>query len=367
MVALAIPQPARAPASTAVWYGEGHRLVAGIAERRLAPHTIEAVRDLLGGAGLVAAATWADRIEDDRPETKPLHYVNIPLDAAGYDPVRDCPHGRCLIAAIERDRKVLADSAASRAERAEALRFLVHFIGDLHQPLHVSNNADRGGNRRQVVFLGSPTNLHAVWDGDLIQSARLDEPHYLTRLLRKMDSLDLGALERGTIVDWAMEGHRLAAEQAYRLPAGGQIGRKYRDANLAAVDLALIEAGVRLARVLNEALAGYRLAPGRNPPAVFRVYPDREAGAHIGEVATVIGTVASVHRSRSGNIFLDFGAAYPRQTFTAAVLRPTDPRLQSLDSLAGRRIGVKGRIRRYRGRAEIVIERVEQIEAGREE
>jgi hypothetical protein len=354
----------------ALWYDEGHRLVARLAEARLTPRAAEAVRQLLGGESLADAALWADRVRAERPETRPLHYVNIPLGAPAYDPARDCPGGRCIIAAIERHRLTLADARASPTARAEALRFLAHFIGDLHQPLHVANDDDRGGNDRPVRFLGAPKNLHEVWDGELMEASGLDEAAYYVHLRHLTDSLDPSALARGTVVDWAMEGHRLAALHAYRLAGDGTIDQAYAEANLPVVDRALAAAGVRLARVLNEALAAFERGPqvrlaraDTTAVSVGATYTDREAAAHVGESATVVGTVATVHRSRAGNIYLNFGADYPHQTLSGAVLRPRGAWTQGLDSLAGRRVGVRGRISRYRGQVQIVIEGPDQIVA----
>ena len=244
--------------SAARWWDTGHRIVARIAEERLTPHTREAVRDILEGQSLPDASVWADNIRQYRHDADKLHYVNIQLRDTAYVPERDCPGGRCIIAAIERDRRILASNAASPAERAEALRFLIHFMGDLHQPLHVADNSDRGGNKRTVYLLGHSTNLHRVWDGELIERFGLTDSAYLAELHREMDTLDLAALERGTVMDWAMEGHRVAAARAYRVPRGGRLGQGYLDASRPFVDRALIAAGVRLARVLNEALAGYQ-------------------------------------------------------------------------------------------------------------
>jgi hypothetical protein len=345
-----------------VWYYSGHRLVARIAVLRLTPNTAEAIKDILGGQSLPDASTWADEIKMQRPDTKPLHYVNIPLNATEYLPSQYCPDGRCLIAAIEDDRRILGDSTAPTAQRAEALRFLVHFIGDLHQPLHVSNNRDEGGNNRMVVFLGTTRKLHEVWDGELMEATRLSDDQYFTRLRRKMDSLDLAALERGTVVDWAMEGHKVAAQHAYLLPRNGRLGEAYEEANLPLVDLALIEAGVRLARVLNEALVAYHPSRAAGPTLPPGTYSDREAAAHVGETATVVGVVVSVHRSKAGNVFLNFGADYPNQVFSGAVLNPRDPKLEHLEGLAGKRVAVTGLIQLYKGRPEIVIQQVEQIQ-----
>ncbi len=348
-------------ASHSRWWDLGHRIVARLAESRLTPHTREAVRDILGGQSLADASVWADNIRQYRHDADRLHYVNIPLADTAYDPARDCPRDQCIIAAIEHDRRVLADGAASPEERAEALRFLVHFMGDLHQPLHVADDGDRGGNSRAVIFLGHPTDLHKVWDGELIDSSGLGQADYVDYLRRRMQSLDLKSLERGTVVDWAMEGHRIAVEYAYRLPADGRIGRAYLEANRPIIDHALIAGGVRLAKVLNDALAGYRPDSTSAAPATPGVYADREAAAHLGETATVVGTVAAVFRSRKGTVYLNFGADYPHQTFTAVALAPAPAWTVGLDSLVGRRVRVQGTISSYRGRVEIVLRRPEQI------
>jgi hypothetical protein len=354
--------PRRAVGTThARWWDLGHRVVARLAEPRLTPHTREAVRDILGGQSIADASVWADNIRQYRHDADRLHYVNIPLGDAVYDPVRDCPHGQCIIAAIEHDRRVLADAGTSPEERAEALRFLIHFMGDLHQPLHVADDGDRGGNSRTVIFLGHPTDLHKVWDGELIDSSGLSQADYVEYLLGRMQSLDLRALERGTVVDWAMEGHRIAAEHAYRLPADGHIGRAYLEANRPIIDHALIAGGVRLAKVLNDALAGYRPGSAAAAPATPGIYTDREAAAHLGETATVVGTVAAVFRSKKGTVYLNFGADYPHQTFTAVALAPAPSWTAGLDSLLGRQVGVHGTIASYRGRVEIVLRGREQI------
>jgi nuclease S1 len=363
--ALALLIPAAfvsAPVATgARWFDLGHRVVARLAESRLTPHTREAVRDILEGQSLADASVWADNIRQYRHDADKLHYVNIPLAAARYVPERDCPGGHCVIAAIEQERHLLADPAASAEARAEALRFLIHFMGDLHQPLHVADDGDRGGNQRAVTFLGHATDLHKVWDGELIDSSVVNQAEYLESLRRRMGSLDLRALEAGTVVDWAMEGHRSAVEHAYRLPRDGRLGRAYVRANRPIIDGALIAAGVRLAKVLNDALVSYR--PGSSPGVSSRpgTYADREAAAHVGETATVVGTVAAIFRSPKGNVYLNFGADYPHQAFTAVALRPIGRWTDGLDSLVGRRVGVRGRIVKYRGRVEIVLERADQI------
>jgi len=148
------------------WGPEGHEVVAALAAANLTPSARAQVSALLGGDSMIVLdANWADEIRTDQPQTAPWHYVNIPLNAPGYDPRRDCADGRCVVAQIERNEHVLADRSASKAARADALRFLIHFIADVHQPLHA---ADNGGNAFTVFLRGKHTNLHHVWDNDVV-------------------------------------------------------------------------------------------------------------------------------------------------------------------------------------------------------
>jgi hypothetical protein len=341
----------------AVWFDFGHRLVAEIAESRFTDPTREAVRDLLAGQSAADASLWADRIRFQRRDTSPFHFVNIPLGAGAYDPVRDCPGGRCVIGAVDSFQRVLASPSAPRSERAEALRFLLHLIGDLHQPLHVADNQDKGGNNTQVRLGERGTNLHKAWDGEMIETLATTEHEYLARLKRRMATLDLSTFERGTVVEWAMEGHAIAQNLAYRVPKGRHLDSNYVQRAVQESDLALIKAGVRLAAVLNRALVGYQPS-GRGAAKADSagIYSDAEAIGHAGERATVVGTVVSVRTSKSGNTFLNFGADYPRQTFTAALLDPHHPQAGQLLELRGKRVRLHGLIRLYHGQPEIVIQ-----------
>ncbi len=252
---------AQSPAEA--WGKKAHRLVAGVAESLLDDQTRQAVDELTGPRGLVGVATWADEIRDARPETGPWHYVNIPLGDQEYDPRKHCSSptgGACVVAAIERFATQLANPAESRAARAEALKFVTHFVADIHQPLHCVAEA-RGGNDILVEFLGhrtrpvsgDPWNLHAVWDAGLLHRSALKERAYRAHLLEllRTDLLEDG--QRGAPADWAMESHRLAAEVALKVPASGRIGRGYARVATRVIDRQLALAGFRLAGVLRAA------------------------------------------------------------------------------------------------------------------
>src|SRR5882672_5025159 len=152
------------------WGGDGHQIVCLIAEARLAPAAKAAIHELLGDDVSISdaeVANWADQIRRERRSTAPWHYVNIPIAATTFDPNRDGKNGNNVIAKIAEFERVLSDKNAAKADRAEALKFLVHFVGDLHQPLHCADrDGDKGGNAR-LVFFGDrqkAVNLHQVWD-----------------------------------------------------------------------------------------------------------------------------------------------------------------------------------------------------------
>ncbi len=255
------------PCPALAWGRIGHLVIAGLAMRHLSPRARHAVAQLLPEQTLVDVANWADDVRSARPETEHWHFVDIPLARSRYDAVRDCrptPHGDCVIAATQRFQRVLADASRTQSERAEALRFLVHFVGDAHQPLHCADRDDGGGNDVEVTFFDQQVNphlrkrwnLHAVWDAGLIERTELSPTRYIKRLQSALRSADLADLERGSVVDWVLEAHRAAAEHVYKtLPANKRLGAAYFNENLPVVDDLLAKAGVRLARLLNDTLA----------------------------------------------------------------------------------------------------------------
>ena len=240
------------------WGQEGHRVVVTIAERHLTERARESVRQILGPEGSMAGvSTWADEIRPSRPDTAPWHYIDIPLNAPAIDPARDCQNGDCVTAAIIRFVAVLRDTASSPDAKSEALKFVVHFVADLHQPLHCADNHDRGGNDVHVKFFGENANLHSVWDTLLIEHIDSGTDNYAKRLDAALTDSDISTFDQGTVEDWALESHAVAQKVTYgALPSGEtlELGADYLRTAAPAVDLQLQKAGIRLAFVLNEAL-----------------------------------------------------------------------------------------------------------------
>lgn len=246
------------------WGPLGHRVSGRLAEWHLTPAARAAVRELLEpGETMAAASTWADEHRREIKESGPWHYVDVPLEEDRYDDrfSGDVPEKGYIVPKIREFRAVLRDRSRPLPERRLALRFLIHFIEDLHMPMHVGDDHDRGGNDTQVQFFDKGTNMHRLWDGDMLARAEGDEDRWLADLIA-MDTAEARARAMaGTVEDWATESLQ-AAKGAYRDPAtgrklrkGAKLGEAYQARNLPVARERLYLGGVRLAMVLNEVFA----------------------------------------------------------------------------------------------------------------
>ena len=231
------------------WGSEGHQVIASLAAARLTPVARAEVDRLLAlepGETLVSISTWAD--EHRNPAAAPWHYVNFPRDSCAFDPRRDCPDGKCVVGAIARQLEVLASNAPDE-NRLIALKFLVHFVGDVHQPLHAGYFDDKGGNKYQLQAFMRGSNLHAFWDTGLIRNLN-EGTEVLTARLSRMPTpgktADLDAAH--------------AAEESCRIVGSPgfyperRVGDDYIARFTPVMEQRLVTAGARLAGLLNRAL-----------------------------------------------------------------------------------------------------------------
>ncbi len=249
------------------WGKKGHRVAGAMADSRLTPAARAAVAELLAGDGsltertLAGISNWADGAGlEARRESGPWHYVNVPISGPGYRQ-EDCDEAKgCVTSKIGEFRAVLRDHSADPARRREALLYFVHLVQDIHQPLHVGDDHDRGGSLLQVRFVGldSGTNLHKVWDVDLIEYAGLGEAAWICRLDALADDPKNRGWAGGSPIDWANESLVLARE-AHLLPphgrkvvSGDRLDDEYAGPSVLAVQRRLAQAGVRLAHELND-------------------------------------------------------------------------------------------------------------------
>lgn len=233
------------------WSPTGHRAIGRIAERHLSPEAARAVAALLAPEQLAYVTTWADEIrsEPDWAKADPWHWVTIP-DGQSYESAPKNPGGDVL-EAIARFERLLADRTAPKLERINALKWLTHLVGDLHQPLHVGRGDDRGGNEVLVLWFNEPTNLHAVWDGKLIESSELSFSE-LADLLDHATAEQAREWQAGRPGDWARESQQLRGA-CYEL-GDHKLSYRYIHDHWPTVQRRLLQGGLRLAGVLNRVL-----------------------------------------------------------------------------------------------------------------
>ncbi|GBQ91400.1 nuclease S1 [Gluconacetobacter johannae DSM 13595] len=288
-MALAAGLGAGAAQPALAWGGNGHAIVADIAEARLTPAAARQVADLLALEGhqtLDQVASWPDTIghiphdKGGAPETLPWHYVDIDVDTPAYA-AADCPDRNCVVERLPELARVLGDTHAPRAKRLAALKWVVHLVGDIHQPLHAAErDHDKGGNMVKVSYYGDTRNghlnLHSLWDEGILEheTGLTTGPHYSIDLARARHEAEVlnaaitpgqaaawspqglpGALD-ATVTAWANESHALARNVTYAdLPkTGDALGDAYDKAAWPVIQVRLEQAGVRLADVLNVAL-----------------------------------------------------------------------------------------------------------------
>ena len=263
------------PATVLAWGALGHSLVGELAQRHLDPQARAEIATLLAGdpdPSLAGVANWADTIRNEDPErfkaTSRWHYINAKGGGCGFDLERDCQDGNCVVAAIEKQRAILADRSQPLEARRDALKFVVHMVGDVHQPMHAGNRTDAGGNGFQVS-LRTPiepeayarnkyvdgvmgTNLHSVWDYYILADRGLRLQDYANRL----DRLPWPPYPAPSQYDvmplaWAGESCRLIDARAL-YPQQHTMDDAYLDAMRPLAEQRVRQAAWRLAQLLNE-------------------------------------------------------------------------------------------------------------------
>jgi hypothetical protein len=232
---------------------EGHQVVALIAQQHLTPEASAVVTSIIAlepGASLASISNWADETRDR--STAAWHYVNLPRGSdCAYQPSRDCPDGNCVVAALTVQAQRLAVPTSSAQDRLEALKYVIHFVADLHQPLHAGFADDRGGNTYQLRAFGRGTNLHAVWDTALLQAIEPDAATLAAVLSARAPPSQSLAFAPEV---WATESCRIVSRADFypsrKLDAG------YLEIYRPVIEDRLLLAGLRLAALLNTIASG---------------------------------------------------------------------------------------------------------------
>jgi hypothetical protein len=233
------------------WGPTGHRITGLLADRYLSPRARAALVDTLGTESLAEAATWPDFMRSAegtfwRVTASPWHYVTVP-DGKTYAQVGPPPQGDALTALAGFER-TLKNPEAPLADRQLALRFAIHIIGDLSQPFHVGNGKDRGGNDVNVRFFGKASNLHAVWDSDLVDAERWSASEWASNLDRRLTPEQLRDWSSADPEQWIADS---GAIRPRLYPASPDLSWTYIYAHRQTLDEQLAKGGLRIAAWLN--------------------------------------------------------------------------------------------------------------------
>lgn len=358
------------------WGVTGHRTVGKIAEKHLTPMAKAAVKELLGSETLADVSTWADEVrgQAEYKQTGSWHYINLPLGLS-YAEFQQRVEGMSednVYSALQKLEKAVVDPATPREKKVEALKFIVHFVGDLHQPMHVSRAEDKGGNTVQLNFNGAGTNLHAVWDSKLIDRLGLS----YEQLADKVDHTtpaQVSQWQRDPMVKWMWESYEITGKLYAEVDAmkSRAIDDKYYEEHIVTVQQRLEQAGIRLAGVLNSLFAhGVVVGPAASGSGAgaggagvsdgggaLAKIDAKDAAAHVGENVEVTAKVYG-YKALEGLTLVNLGAAYPDQVMTV-VLRGAAAGIAG--EIDGKTIRVTGKVEMYKGKPEIVVKDAKMI------
>ncbi len=359
------------------WGVTGHRTIGKIAENHLSSEAKAAVKELLDSQTLADVATWADeaRMTPEYKHTEPWHYINLPLGLT-YSDFQKTVEGISkanVYSAMLKEEAILRDKNASKEQKAEALKFVVHFVGDLHQPMHISREEDKGGNTIQLNYEGKGANLHSVWDSKLIDHQGLS----YEQMAGKYDHASAAQVktwQSDPLIKWIWESYEISSKLYAEVDAmkSRAIDDSYYQEHIGIIEQRIDQAGIRLAGVLNEifknglvtgagvangsaAIGGSAApAPGTKPVVV----DIHDAGKHLDENVRTCGSVAG-YKVLGGMTLLNLGAAYPNQLLTVVL---KDAAKGAYEGLEGQTICVTGKLIDYNGKSEIIVTDPKMIE-----
>jgi nuclease S1 len=355
------------------WGVTGHRTIGRIAERHLSPNAKAAIQALLGTETLADVSTWADEVrgQPGYEQTGPWHYLNLPPGLT-YPAFAQQVQGMTqdnVYNVLLRQENILTDKGASREKRIAALKFIVHFVGDLHQPMHVSRAEDKGGNTIQLNYEGTGTNLHALWDTKLIEHQGLT----YDQLAEKYDQVSpaqVSQWQQDPLMKWIWESYEISSRLYAEVDAmkTRSIDDAYYQAHLPIIRERIEQAGVRLAGILNEifkngptdadrAPQGTGGGPAAQTGQTAQTIDIRDAGKHINDLVNVCAKVYG-YKALDGLTLVNLGAAYPDQLLTVVLKKDAKDAYAGLD---GQMVCVTGTIVIYKGKPEIVITDPKQI------
>jgi hypothetical protein len=234
-----------------IWGATGHRVIGEVASQHISKRTKKAIKKLLEGQSLAYISNYADDIKSDKRyrSLDPSHYANLDLNES-YLSSKKNPKGD-IVKAISKCISVLKNKNESYENKQFNLKLLVHFIGDIHQPMHLGKEKDRGGNKIEVKWFGKKSNLHRIWDSNVIDSNQMSYSE-ISYNLPRLTKNELLSIKNSPLSVWIEESHLLANKIYTSLPENKNLGYAYRFEYFDIMRLQLLKGGLRLAYVLDE-------------------------------------------------------------------------------------------------------------------
>lgn len=340
------------------WGFKGHRAVATIAQKHLTAGVAYVTSAYLKGEQMEEVSTWADENRD--PKTAPWHYINLPLGLsrdAFVKAVQESDNN--VYTAILKTEATLKDANASAEAKNESMKYLIHLVGDAHQPMHVSRKEDKGGNTIQLRFDNKGTNLHSLWDSKLIDKEGLSQED-IVKTYDTATPADVKKWQSDSPIEWLWESYQITTELYANTKPGQSIDDVYYQKYIPVVRKRIDQAGIRLAGELNRLLTGQKVKNASAPVVVPVVTTTATASTVVkleevknstGKTVTVSGKVFS-SRDIGSMVLVNLGAAYPNQLLTVA-LKGKAKELGS--QLENKTITVEGEVVDYKGKPEIII------------
>ena len=246
------------PVCVSAWSQKGHDTVAHIAERHLTPRAAAAVDSLLQGRSMVYWANWLDNASHT-PEydySRTWHYKNIDADET-YRSARKNPKGD-IVEAINTQYEILRNPSAPAEDRTLALKMVIHLVGDIHQPMHMGRASDLGGNRHNLKYFNNATNLHRVWDSQVLEGGHKWSYTEWQNQIDRLSPQQNEAEASGNIDDWARQTYEIAGQVYDYFPQGSKISYNQIARWTPVIERQLLRGGLRLARILNTIYDPYR-------------------------------------------------------------------------------------------------------------
>jgi hypothetical protein len=340
------------------WGFKGHRAVATIAQKHLTSNTAYVVSAYLKGEGMADVATWAD--ENRNRKTAPWHFLNLPLGLTHEQFVTTVSESdNNVYSAILKTEASLKDNSLTPDQKNEALKYLIHLVGDAHQPMHISRREDKGGNTIQLRFDHKGTNLHSLWDSKLIDHEGLSEAD-IAKTYDVATPAQIKQWQADSPMEWIWESYQISSEVYANSKPGQEIDEAYYQKYILVTRKRIDQAAIRLAgelnKLFNTAAAPVITAAPTAPAAAVTVKLEDVKNA-IGKTVSTQGKVYST-KDIGSMVLVNLGAAYPNQLLTLALKGEAKTMGAQLQ---GKTITVTGDVINYQGKPEIVVTGAQQL------